>query len=121
MHLISNPVVLLPDILELAKMGSEPRFKLHYAILFDGDYFADEMGNLGLFPVENTHTHTHTHTHTLMHTNIKSQLATTCLMPVKFFLKIRKVLGEEWERPGEVMGDSAQTITIVRQVGNLIL
>ena len=119
MHLISNPVVLLPDILELAKMGSEPRFKLHYAILFDGDYFADEMGNLGLFPMENTHTHTHTHT--LMHTNIKSQLATTCLMPVKFFLKIRKVLGEEWERPGEVMGDSAQTITIVRQVGNLIL
>ena len=98
-------MVLLPGVLEQAKMRSEPRFKLHHAICSDGDYFADEIGNLGLFPVENTHTHTHTHshthththshTHTLMHTNIKSQLATTCLMPVKFLPKIWKVPGEE--------------------------
>ena len=93
MYLTSNPVVLLPGVLEQAKMRSEPRFKLHHAICSDGDYFADEMGNLGLFPVENTHTHTHTHT--LMHTNIKSQLATTCLMPVKFLPRIWKVSGEE--------------------------
>ena len=69
MYLTSNPVVLLPDVLEQAKMGSEPRFKLLHPILFDGDYFADEVGNLGLFPVENTHTHTHAHTYTHTHTH----------------------------------------------------
>ena len=89
MYLTSNPVVLLPDVLEQAKMGSETRFKLLHTILFDGDYFADEVGNLGLFPLENTHTHT------LMHTNIKLQLETTCLIPVKFIPKIWEVLGEE--------------------------
>ena len=61
LYLTSNPVVLLPDVLEQAKMGSETRFKLLHTILFDGDYFADEVGNLGLFPLENTHTHTHAH------------------------------------------------------------
>ena len=89
MYLTSNAVVLLPDVLEQVKMGSEPRFKLHHTILFDGDYFVDELRNQGLFFMENTHTHT------LMHTNIKSQLPTTCLMPVKFLPKMWKVLGEE--------------------------
>ena len=70
---------LLPDVLEKGKMGSEPMFNLHQAILFYVDCSADEVGNLGLFPVEANGPACRcvcAYTHTLMHTNIKSQLET---------------------------------------------
>ena len=49
--MVSNLVFLLPYAPEKGKMGSEFRFKSHQETFFSDDSSANEVGNLGLFPV----------------------------------------------------------------------